>query len=108
MTRLTCLKPRVGAAPKSRLAVAGHEREHATGSAAWKRIRHAIMTRDCGMCQACLKLGVFTLAAEVDHIEPVFEGGSDDDHNLQALCRPCHTAKTNIEAGRRAAGGMTW
>jgi len=49
-----------------------------------------------------------TLAAEVDHVQPVWEGGTDADRNLQALCKKCHTAKTNIEAGRRAAGGFVY
>jgi 5-methylcytosine-specific restriction endonuclease McrA len=41
-----------------------------------------------------------TAATEVDHIRPKEEGGTDDDENLQAICGPCHTAKTGREAAR--------
>jgi 5-methylcytosine-specific restriction protein A len=41
-----------------------------------------------------------TLAREVDHITPKAEGGNDDEANLQALCSPCHAAKTKQESAR--------
>lgn len=105
MGRLTTLKPRVGIAPTSRLAEAkvqvGHERT-ITGSK-WRTIRKRILTRDCGMCQACARAERFSLACDVDHVVPIWEGGSEeDDDNLQSLCDPCHKAKTAAEAGRRA------
>jgi 5-methylcytosine-specific restriction protein A len=104
MGRLTCLKPRVGAAPVTRVTTpAGPQREN-TGSA-WRRIRRRILARDCGMCQACLAAGRFTVACDVDHRVPVWEGGTDADANLQSLCDVCHKAKTAAEATRRAAGG---
>ena len=31
---------------------------------------------------------------EIDHIEPLFKGGSNTNENLQALCRNCHGKKT--------------
>ena len=31
---------------------------------------------------------------QVDHIKAQADGGSDDDDNLQTLCRRCHVAKT--------------
>ncbi len=31
---------------------------------------------------------------EVDHIKPLYQGGTNDLHNLQALCRNCHGRKT--------------
>ena len=31
---------------------------------------------------------------EVDHIQPLFQGGSNEIPNLQALCRQCHGKKT--------------
>ena len=107
MARLTCLKPRVGAPPPTRLAaqggVHGHERENAAGGHKWRQIRKRVLARDCGMCVLCQKQGRFTLAAEVDHITPVWEGGTDAENNLQSLCPPCHRAKTAIEATRRAS-----
>jgi len=108
MARLTCLKPRVGKQPQSRLAAAGgsHGHERAAVGRAWRQIRARILSRDCGMCVLCTAAGRFVLAAEVDHKVPVWAGGSDADHNLQSLCKPCHTAKTQAEAAERAAGGF--
>ena len=31
---------------------------------------------------------------EVDHINPLFKGGGNNNSNLQALCRNCHGKKT--------------
>jgi len=108
MSRLTCLKPRVGAQPKSRLAAAGgahgHERER--NGHKWRQIKHRIMTRDCGMCVLCRVAGRFVLATDCDHRVPVWAGGTDADSNLQSLCGPCHKAKTAAEATERAAGGV--
>lgn len=41
----------------------------------------------CAICNEKL------LKYEVDHIKPVFLGGTNDDHNLQLLCRPCNRRK---------------
>ena len=40
---------------------------------------------------------------EVDHIKPLADGGTDDDANLQPLCKPCHAAKTISENVKRAS-----
>lgn len=66
--------------------------------AAWDRLRVAVLRRDAGICQCCLKLGRITLANEVDHIRNKAQGGSDDMDNLQAICRACHAAKTAAES----------
>ncbi len=71
--------------------------------AAWRRAREQALSRDCGLCQVCARAGRVTLAAEVDHITPKFEGGTDHPANLQAICKPCHRTKTEAES-RRAAG----
>lgn len=34
---------------------------------------------------------------EVDHIKPLFSGGSNDLDNLQALCNLCHARKSAQE-----------
>lgn len=61
---------------------------------AWKKIRDRIMARDKHLCQPCLNGGRPTQAREVDHIIKKADGGTDDDDNLQAICKPCHKAKT--------------
>lgn len=76
--------------------------------AEWIRLRNRIMQRDCGLCQPCLREQRITKAVAVDHIVPKSERGSDDDDNLQAICKDCHATKTAIESARargRVASG---
>lgn len=68
--------------------------------AEWERTRKRILNRDKGLCQPCLKVGRFRPAKQVDHIVPKFEDGTDDDGNLQSICKDCHDAKTAEEAKR--------
>ncbi len=42
-------------------------------------------------------------AAQVDHITPLSEGGSNNKPNLQVICAYCHALKTCAEARARAA-----
>lgn len=67
--------------------------------------RMRIRQRDQGLCQECVRQGRPGPGWLVDHIVPLWEGGSDEDENKQTLCRPCHDAKSAAEAKRRAAGG---
>jgi 5-methylcytosine-specific restriction protein A len=68
------------------------------------RDRNRIRERDCGLCQQCLRGGSVSVGAAVDHIVPLWRGGSDDDSNKELLCQPCHDAKSAVEASQRAAG----
>ena len=43
-------------------------------------------------CRKCQNLLDYTY--EIDHITPLYKGGSNDISNLQALCRNCHGKKT--------------
>lgn len=61
----------------------------------WRKIRARILYRD-PICRACGVAG----SAEVDHIVPKKRGGTNDDSNLQGLCKPCHSRKTAREDGR--------
>lgn len=69
--------------------------------AEWKRQRDAVMGIDGGLCRVCRGQGKVTAAVEVDHIVPLFEGGSDSVANKQALCLPCHQKKSYLEEMRR-------
>lgn len=75
----------------------------------WEKRRQRILRRDNGLCQGCLRNGVLTAVGDkpysawCDHIRPKAEGGTDDDDNLQTLCRSCHQAKTDAEKARGAA-----
>ena len=55
------------------------------------------------LCRPCLAEGRTTASAQVDHIIPLSQGGSDDRDNKQGICLPCHRKKTALEssAGRR-------
>lgn len=77
-----------------------HERGYGT---AWDKQRKRILQRDGGICQACLP-GAVHAGTEVDHRIPKAEGGTDDDSNLQTICRVAHKAKTAAEAARGRGG----
>lgn len=57
------------------------------------------------LCAECRRNGRVTIATQRDHIVPLFEGGTDDDENVQGLCDACHQAKTLREAARAKARG---
>ena len=46
------------------------------------------------LCVVCEAAGRVQPSECVDHITPREAGGTDDDHNLQALCLSCHARKT--------------
>ena len=66
-----------------------------TSSYHWRKLRLSILERDKFTCQSC---GVITTVLEVDHILP--DSTNNDPSNLQAICRPCHEAKTLRENKR--------
>lgn len=75
---------------------------HARGyGTAWDKLRKRILARDKHLCQACLRAGRITAGNHVDHIKPKAKGGTDEEGNLEVLCRPCHEAKTTRDSGRR-------
>jgi 5-methylcytosine-specific restriction protein A len=63
--------------------------------------RARILRRDDGLCVHCRELGHVTKATEIDHITPLFKGGTDDDDNKQSLCHACHSDKTARDLGKR-------
>jgi len=68
------------------------------GGGRWRRTRKRIFERDGGHCVYC-----GAPAEVVDHVLNRARGGSDDDSNLVACCRPCNEKKRQQEAraGRR-------
>lgn len=78
-----------------------------TSDPRWKRLRRKVLKRDGGMCQIRGPRCIVTATA-VDKIRPAAQGGDGfDPDNLQAVCRPCHDAKTAGEAiaGRASTRG---
>lgn len=99
--KLTTLKPRLKAASLGKVAMLVRPAvvERKRGSAGVID-RERIKRRDCGLCQVCQRRGYI-----VDHVKPLWAGGSDEDENKQLICKPCHDAKSEREAAMRAAGG---
>jgi 5-methylcytosine-specific restriction enzyme A len=67
----------------------------------WQKIRKLVLMRDAGICQVCKAKGQLTIGSEVDHIEPLNNGGSNELYNLQLLCADCHAEKTRNDLGQR-------
>lgn len=57
----------------------------------WQQLRKDYIRRHpyCCKCAAA--------TTDVDHIIPRAKGGSDDERNLQPLCKRCHNVKTGRE-----------
>ena len=63
----------------------------------WQQLREQIIARDFGLCQSCKRKGKVTAFHAVDHIVPKAKGGTDDESNLECICKRCHKAKTARE-----------
>lgn len=46
----------------------------------------------CNMCRKYLHENVY----DIDHIHPLWDGGSNEFNNLQAICLQCHGIKSRI------------
>lgn len=63
-------------------------------SVSWRRLRIQILNLD-PMCAECRRNGILTEANQVDHINPINQGGDAlDPSNLQPLCFRCHGLKS--------------
>lgn len=78
-----------------------HERGY---GALWTKLVEQVK-REEPLCRPCKACGRVTPAAEVDHIKPKAQGGTDDRENLQGICSSCHAAKTAQEQGAPARHG---
>ena len=63
--------------------------------------RRATHFRLFPLCVKCEETGKVSLATELDHIIPLFKGGSDEPDNWQSLCKEHHRDKTAIDMGHR-------
>lgn len=102
MTRpkLKMLKPRIGLADTSRvptLTRTARATERDRGRP-WRRLRAEVLAAE-PLCRPCKAARRVTLATEVDHITPLWAGGSaDDPANLQPICPACHRTKSARDA----------
>lgn len=55
-------------------------------------------------CVHCLEQGHLTPWVELDHITPVYKGGTEHEDNLQGLCLEHHAIKTRKDMGLSASG----
>lgn len=66
------------------------------GSAAWQRVRLAVIARDKGACRACGKVIYEPRDAQIDHIVPKRADEPAEAtplEGLQLLCLRCHALK---------------
>ena len=77
------------------------------GGRPWQRKRERVFNRDGFLCQICKSNGIDkyvtlhgSLCGICDHIIPKAEGGSDDESNLQTICKACDVVKTEQESKR--------
>lgn len=74
------------------------------------KVRQAIIARDGGVCRECGvvvrpgkndKYDAGPDLAEIDHILPVKDGGTNDPQNLRTLCLSCNRKKAGSDVRRR-------
>lgn len=67
--------------------------------APWRKRRAAFFLEEPEhrLCFCCDQFEVAEFAAELHHVKPRREGGSDDSANLRGICAPHHRWITNIE-----------
>jgi len=64
----------------------------------WMAMRSLFLANN-PLCIECKKTGRVSMATEVDHIIPLFKGGTDALENLNALCSEHHADKTRKDMG---------
>jgi len=52
------------------------------------KVRNSVFSRDGYLCSYCGSAGMF-----LDHIAPIYVGGSNDADNLRTTCQPCNSTK---------------
>ena len=76
-----------------------NERKEIYSTRRWRRIRGDILERDGWQCTKCGQAKPDFLL-EVHHVKPIREGGDYWEYeNLATLCRACHRAAHNHNAG---------
>jgi len=107
MPKLQTLKPRLQTAGSRLPTLAPVRPDTVERVRGWRGVqdRERVRKRDCGLCQQCHRAGKVSVGVAVDHIVPLWKGGSDEDANKELLCQPCHDVKTAREAKERAGGG---
>ena len=58
-------------------------------------VKKRVAAKQKWRCASCRSLLDETY--ELDHIKPLFKGGTNSEGNLQALCKRCHVMKSALE-----------
>ena len=102
-----CRVSHAGSCPERKAWITKQPKRAGRGGRPWRRKRKAIFERDHYLCQHHLLKNEYVAvdlhgsnAGVCDHIMPLFEGGTDDDDNLQTLCKACSDIKTTAESVR--------
>lgn len=69
----------------------------------WQKIRQAVIARDSGLCQICVKRGLTVPGTDVDHVNN--DGDDNELTNLVLLCHECHSLKTAQDMGKQVNWG---
>ena len=72
--------------------------------------RNMVANRQNWLCNIC-KCDLYGIAFDIDHIHRISALGKHEPENWQALCQPCHAAKTRVDnheakKGRRIRGEL--
>ena len=67
------------------------------------RVKDRIVKRCGGQCQDCRAPFSERVKPQFDHIVSLINGGANAEDNLQALCGPCHGAKTKVDVAEKSA-----
>jgi 5-methylcytosine-specific restriction enzyme A len=100
------MKPRRHGQVEQRQRAAEYDKQRGSSSRRgyaskdWEAARQRVFLRDLFTCQDCGRMvGIVPGDAHCDHKLPRARGGSDEDSNLQTLCKWCHSRKTAKEDG---------
>lgn len=100
MTRLKTLKPKIKIISTSRVPELPRVIERLYSSTQWLALMATLRRQRGNACAHCGSKG----RTVGDHIVELKDGGAPlDPSNVQLLCWPCHTTKTNIARARRHA-----
>ena len=58
------------------------------------------------ICATCIRQGLVGYGDELEHIVPLWQGGSESDSNREWICTNHHQIKTAAEAKQRVGGGI--
>ena len=61
----------------------------------WQKIRDRYLKLH-PLCVDCKTQGIIKPAKEVHHRIELRKGGTNEDDNLQSLCKPCHSKRTRM------------